>query len=182
MSTFAEQKGKVIRIAGPVVDIAGLTEAKLYELVKVGKEGLIGEIIRIRKSEGRTISTCQIYEETAGIVPGEEAVSTGQPLSVELGPGIIEMIYDGIQRPLASIADKTGDFIKRGVTVSPLDKSRKFDFTPLVSSGDVVKSGQVIGEVPETTLITHRILIPPNINEGTIVSIEQGSFTLNDTI
>ncbi|MHA1169472.1 MAG: V-type ATP synthase subunit A [Candidatus Hodarchaeales archaeon] len=182
MSTFAEQRGKVIRIAGPVVDIEGLTEARLYELVKVGKEGLIGEIIRIQKEESRTISTCQIYEETAGIVPGEEAVSTGEPLSVELGPGIIEMIYDGIQRPLASIASKTGDFIKRGVTVSPLDKSRKFDFTPLVNVGDAVKSGQVIGEAPETTLITHKVLIPPDIGDGTIVSIEKGSFTLNDTV
>ncbi|MFW9992921.1 MAG: hypothetical protein ACFFD4_12840 [Candidatus Odinarchaeota archaeon] len=182
MSESMQQRGNIVRIAGPVVDIEGLTDAQLYELVRVGKEGLLGEIIRIRKIKGRTICTAQVYEETAGLVPGEEAVSTGQPLSVELGPGLIEQIYDGIQRPLALIVEATGDFIKRGVVVSPLDKKREFEFTPLVKPGDEVHSGQVIGSVPETSLITHKILVPPDVEKGKVKSIEQGTFNLEKVI
>ncbi|MFW9994466.1 MAG: V-type ATP synthase subunit A [Candidatus Odinarchaeota archaeon] len=182
MSESMQQRGTIVRIAGPVVDIEGLTDAQLYELVRVGKEGLLGEIIRIRKIKGRTICTAQVYEETAGLVPGEDAFSTGQPLSVELGPGLIEQIYDGIQRPLALIVEATGDFIQRGVVVSPLDKKREFEFTPLVKPGDEVHGGQVIGSVPETSLITHKILVPPDIEKATVKRIEQGTFDLETVI
>ncbi|MHA2298094.1 MAG: V-type ATP synthase subunit A [Candidatus Hodarchaeales archaeon] len=182
MSVSELQHGKIVRIAGPVVDIEGLTRSQLYELVRVGKEGLMGEIIKITKYGDKHIATAQIYEETAGLVPGEEAVAIGQPLAVELGPGLIEQIYDGIQRPLPLIVEETGDFIKRGVTVSPLDKTREFEFTPTAKPGDEVHAGQVIGTAPETPLITHKILVPPNIEKGTVRSIEKGKFNLEKVI
>ncbi|MHA2331497.1 MAG: hypothetical protein ACXAEU_05680 [Candidatus Hodarchaeales archaeon] len=182
MSVSELQRGKIVRIAGPVVDIEGLTRSQLYELVRVGKEGLMGEIIKITKSGDKHIATAQVYEETAGLVPGEEAVATGQPLAVELGPGLIEQIYDGIQRPLPLVVEETGDFIKRGVTVSPLDKTREFEFTPTAKPGDEVHAGQIIGTTPETPLITHKILVPPDIEKGVVKKVEQGKFDLEKSI
>ncbi len=178
-----QQTGKIVRIAGPVVDIEGLTKASLYEIVRVGEERLIGEIIRIVKKGGKHISTVQVYEETAGLKPGESAIATGLPLSVECGPGILKQIFDGIQRPLPLVKDSTGDFIRRGVTVHPLDRNKKYQFTPMVKVGDTVSPGQIIGSAPETELITHHILLPPNLLPGKVTFVaEPNEYTITEPI
>ncbi|MBC7097437.1 MAG: V-type ATP synthase subunit A, partial [Methanobacteriales archaeon] len=156
----------------------GMRGTQMYEMVRVGEEKLIGEIIEL---EGDT-ATVQVYEETTGIKPGETVESTGGPLSVELGPGIIGSIFDGIQRPLENIKILTGDYIQRGVDVPPIPKDKKWEFKPLAEPGQKVQGGDVIGEVQETSAVTHKIIIPPNIS-GTLKSIEpQGEYTVVDTI
>jgi len=169
------KNGYIKRISGPVVE--GVIEgARLYDVVKVGKEKLIGEIIKIV----RDTSIIQVYEDTSGLKPGEPVVSTGMPLSVELGPGILKNIYDGIQRPLKAIEDESkGFYIKKGVDVSPLDRKKKWDFKVKVKKGDKVKIGDILGSVPETELIDHKVLCP---YEGTIEKISSGKFTIDDTI
>jgi V/A-type H+-transporting ATPase subunit A len=176
--------GTIIRIAGPVVDVSGLTGAQLYEVVRVGNEKLIGEIIRLNIDPvtREHISSVQVYEQTEGIRPGEPVEGTGLPLSVELGPGILESFFDGIQRPLNAIAAQTGDFISRGVVANPLDHERKWEFNPTKKVGDKIEPGTIIGTVQETKLIEQRILIPPNVKSGTIKSIQQGSFTVVETV
>ncbi|RQD81655.1 V-type ATP synthase subunit A, partial [Methanosalsum natronophilum] len=151
-----EVKGKIYRIAGPVVTVVGI-KPKMYDVVKVGHEGLMGEVIRIENEK----ATVQVYEETAGIRPGEPVVNTGMPLSVELGPGLLESIYDGIQRPLKVLEEKMGNFIQRGVTANGLDREKKWDFKPTVSKGDSVKGGDVIGIVQETPNIEHKVMVKP---------------------
>ncbi len=171
-------EGKIIRVSGPVVEARGMKGAKMYDVVRVGDENLIGEIIRLNQD----MATIQVYEETTGLKPGEKVVSTGNPLSAELGPGLITSIFDGIQRPLVQIKESVGDFITRGVDVPALDRKKKWDFKPLVKKGDKVTSGDVIGEVSETSLVTHRIMIPPGI-EGKIRDIvDEGKYTVEDTI
>lgn len=171
-------EGKIIRVSGPVVEARGMKGAKMYDVVRVGDENLIGEIIRLNQD----MATIQVYEETTGLKPGEKVVSTGNPLSAELGPGLITSIFDGIQRPLVQIKESVGDFITRGVDVPALDRKKKWDFKPLVKKGDKVTSGDVIGEVRETSLVTHRIMIPPGI-EGKIRDIvDEGKYTVEDTI
>ena len=170
--------GRIIKIAGPVIVGDGMKGTQMHEMVRVGEEGLIGEIIEL---EGDT-ATIQVYEETAGIKPGEKVESTGGPLSVELGPGILTSIYDGIQRPLESIKALTGDYIERGVEVPALSKDKKWKFVPKVSAGAQVKGGDVIGEVQETSSIVHKIMIPPKA-EGTLKSIvSEGEYTIVDDI
>jgi len=170
--------GRIIKIAGPVIVGDGMKGTQMNEMVRVGEEGLIGEIIEL---EGDT-ATIQVYEETAGIKPGEQIESTGGPLSVELGPGILTSIYDGIQRPLENIKALTGDYIERGVDVPALPKDKKWKFTPKVSAGAQVKGGDVIGEVQETSSIVHKIMIPPK-TEGTLKSIvSKGEYTIVDDI
>ena len=170
--------GRIIKIAGPVIVGDGMKGAQMHEMVRVGEEGLIGEIIEL---EGDT-ATIQVYEETAGMKPGEKIESTGGPLSVELGPGILTSIYDGIQRPLESIKALTGDYIERGVEVPALSKDKKWKFVPKVSAGAQVKGGDVIGEVQETSSIVHKIMIPPKA-EGTLKSIvSEGEYTIVDDI
>jgi V/A-type H+-transporting ATPase subunit A len=170
--------GKIAKVAGPVVLAKNMMGSQMYELVKVGREKLIGEIIKLDEDK----ATIQVYEETTGLKPGEEVEKTGKPLSVELGPGIIGQIYDGIQRPLSNIQDLIGPFFKRGVTASPIDKSKKWKFTPSVKTGDKVTGGDILGLVPETPLITHKIIVPPDIN-GKIVSIaKEGEYTVAETI
>lgn len=170
--------GRIIKIAGPVIVGDGMKGTQMNEMVRVGEEGLIGEIIEL---EGDT-ATIQVYEETAGIKPGEQIESTGGPLSVELGPGILTSIYDGIQRPLENIKALTGDYIERGVDVPALPKDKKWKFVPKVSAGAQVKGGDVIGEVQETSSIVHRIMIPPK-TEGTLKSIvSEGEYTIIDDI
>jgi V/A-type H+-transporting ATPase subunit A len=170
--------GRIIKIAGPVIVGDGMKGTQMNEMVRVGEEGLIGEIIEL---EGDT-ATIQVYEETAGIKPGEQIESTGGPLSVELGPGILTSIYDGIQRPLESIKALTGDYIERGVDVPALPKDKKWKFVPKVSAGAQVKGGDVIGEVQETSSIVHKIMIPPK-TEGTLKSIvSEGEYTIVDDI
>jgi V/A-type H+-transporting ATPase subunit A len=170
--------GKIIKISGPVVVADGLKGTQMYETMRVGEEKLIGEIIEL---EGST-ATIQVYEETKGMKPGEIVESTGGPLSVELGPGIIGSIFDGIQRPLDSIKTLAGDYIPRGVEVPAISKEKKWKFMPKVSSGDSVSGGDVIGEVQETSAILHMITVPPNFS-GTIKSIaSEGSYTVTEDV
>lgn len=170
--------GRIIKIAGPVIVGDGMKGTQMYEMVKVGEEGLIGEIIEL---EGDT-ATIQVYEETAGIKPGEIIESTGGSLSVELGPGILTSIYDGIQRPLENIKALTGDYIERGVAVPALNKEKKWKFIPKISAGAEVKGGDIIAEVQETSSIVHKIMIPPKV-EGTLKSIAtEGEYTIEEDI
>ncbi len=169
--------GKVFRVTGSAVEADGMRGSSMYEMVKVGKEGLLGEIIRL---DGDT-AFIQVYEETTGLTPGEPVEVTGKPLSVELGPGVLTSIYDGIQRPLEVIKNEHGDFIMRGITVPSLDKKKKWKFTPTVKKGDSVSAGDVIGTVPETKLITHKVMVPKGI-EGKIDKIDKGEFRVEDVV
>lgn len=176
------KKGTIIRISGPVVDIEGLTSAELYEIVRVGKERLVGEIIRIKHDKNVHVSTVQVYEQTEGLTTGEPVEALGHLLSIELGPGILEEFFDGIQRPLSVIQDQTGAFIRRGVETSALKRDREWEFTAKVKAGDEIFPGKIVGEVPETVLITHKILIPPNAKSGKIKEIKSGKFKLDDPV
>ncbi len=172
------KEGKIIKIAGPVIIAEGMRGSQMYEMVKVGEDKLIGEIIEL---EGDT-ATVQVYEETTGLKPGETVESTGGPLSVELGPGIIGSIFDGIQRPLEKIKLVTGDYIERGVDVPSLPKDKKWEFKPLTTVGQKLQGGDIIGEVQETSAVSHKIMVPPNIS-GTLKSIEPaGAYTILDDI
>ncbi len=168
-------KGKLARISGPVVVAKGLGDAKLYDVVKVGEEGLAGEIIKIVGDS----CVVQVYEDTSGLCPGEPVVCTGEPLSVELGPGILKSIYDGIQRPLDKIREKSGIFIARGIEVPALDRKAKWEFKAAKKKGDKVEVGDIIGEVKETEVITHRILAP---HSGKLASLSSGKYTVLDEI
>ncbi len=177
---MAEQEtktaGSVKRVAGPVVTATGLT-SRMYDVVYVGDEGLMGEVIEIEGED----TIIQVYEDTAGIQPGEPVRETGNPLTVELGPGLLTSIYDGIQRPLNVLRDAMGDFIDRGVSAPGIDHDKTWDFTPTVSPGDNVSEGEVIGTVPETASIDHKVLVPPGVS-GTVEEINEGSFTVDDTV
>jgi len=169
--------GKVIKVSGPLVVASDMDEANIYDVVKVGEKGLIGEIIEMRGDR----ASIQVYEETAGIGPGDPVESTGEPLSVELGPGLLEAMFDGIQRPLNAIMDKVGNFLTKGVSVASLDRNKKWHFVPKVNIGDKVESGYIIGSVQETSVINHKIMIPYGI-EGTVKSVKEGDFTVIDTV
>jgi len=169
-------KGEILRIAGPVVTAVGM-RARMYDLVEVGEEGLMGEVIGI---EGEK-AIIQVYEDTSGVKPGEKVVNTGKPLSVELGPGLLGRIYDGVQRPLPVLREIMGDFIRRGVTAPALDRKKKWKFVPSAKAGDEVSGGAIIGEVQEARNIVHRILIPPNVS-GRIKEIYEGEFTIDDPV
>ena len=176
--TNKSQKGKIIRISGPVIEADGMRGAKMYDVVKVGEQNLIGEIIRLDKDN----AIIQVYEDTVGLKPGEKVVSTDMPLSVELGPGLLTNIYDGIQRPLPGIKEKTGDFIERGVEVPALNRKKKWHFKPLAKAGDRVNSCDVIGEVQETSIILHKIIIPPDINGKILTINKEGDYTVEEDI
>lgn len=169
--------GRVIKVAGPLIVAEGMSEANMFDVVKVSDLHLIGEIIEMRGDK----ASIQVYEETNGIGVGDPVYSTGEPLSVELGPGIIENIYDGIQRPLEVIREKAGDLLTRGVSVPALDRDRKWKFIPLKKKGEYVVSGEKVGYVDETILIKHYIMVPPAI-EGEIVEIKEGEFTVEDVV
>jgi len=170
--------GNIIKIAGPVIVGDGMKGTQMYEMVKVGNDNLIGEIIEL---EGDT-ATIQVYEETAGMKPGEPIESTGGPLSVELGPGIIGSIFDGIQRPLEKIKFLTGDYLQRGVSVPSLDKEKKWTFDPILTAGSEVKGGDILGEVQETSAILQKIMIPPSV-EGKVISVaSKGEYTVEEEI
>jgi V/A-type H+-transporting ATPase subunit A len=170
--------GSIIKIAGPVIVGSGMKGTQMHEMVKVGNDKLIGEIIEL---EGDT-ATIQVYEETAGMKPGEPIEPTGGPLSVELGPGIIGSIFDGIQRPLEKIKVLTGDYLQRGVSVPSLDKEKKWTFKPTITTGTEVKGGDVIGEVQETSAILQKIMIPPKV-EGKLISIvSEGQYNVEEEI
>lgn len=168
--------GVITRIAGPVVDAKGMRGSRMYDVVQVGKEKLIGEIIELNND----VATIQVYEETSGVIPGEPVESTGKPLSVELGPGLISQIFDGIQRPLTLIKNTTGDFISRGVSISPIDRKKKWHFTPSVKIHDRVKEGEIIGVVPETPVVEHMVMAE---YEGKILEVaEEGDYTVEEKI
>ena len=169
--------GVVGRVSGPVVIADGLEGAKMFDVVRVGSQGLVGEIIRLI---GDT-ATVQVYEDTTGIRPGDPVENTGQALSVELGPGLLKSIYDGVQRPLDVIQKSVGDFITRGFVAPPLDEKAKWDFTATASAGDEVAAGAILGTVQETQLILHKILVPPGV-AGTISKLTSGSYTIRDPI
>ncbi len=171
------QQGKIVRVAGPLVVAADCFGAKMYDMVRIGSLGLIGEIIELKEDR----AYIQVYEDTTGVGPGEPVELTGRPLSVELGPGLLGSIYDGIQRPLDGIRAKTGDFVTRGVEMPSLDRARVWEFKPACKAGDAVGEGDVLGTVQETPLILHRVLIPEGC-AGKIVEIKAGSFGVADTV
>ncbi len=168
--------GVITRIAGPVVNAKGMRGSKMYDVVKVGNEKLVGEIIELNND----VATIQVYEETSGLKPGENVESTGKPLSVELGPGLIGKIFDGIQRPLEMIKNETGDFISRGTSVNPVDRKKKWHFIPKVKMHDIIKKGEIIGTVPETPVVEHRIV---SDYDGKIVEIvKEDDYSVEDKI
>ena len=169
--------GKTVKISGPLIIAEGMADAKLYDVVRVSEKGLIGEIIELRGDK----ASIQVYEETSGLGPNEDVYSTGEPLSVELAPGLLTGIFDGIQRPLSTLYFQYGDRISRGVNVNNLDRDKKWAFIPKAKVGDVVKAGDVLGIVHETEIVEHKILVPNGL-EGRVHSIEEGEFTITDTI
>ncbi|MEC8938432.1 MAG: V-type ATP synthase subunit A, partial [Candidatus Thermoplasmatota archaeon] len=173
---MSEENGVIYRISGPVVTAVGITP-RMYEVVRVGHEGLMGEVIELHGNQ----SVIQVYEETSGIKPGEPVVRTGQTLSVQLGPGLLTQIYDGIQRPLEDLEKTMGVFITRGVDADGLDLKKKWEFNATASVGDEVSAGAVIGTVQETETIEHRVMMPPG-KGGTIKSIKSGEFDVTQTV
>ncbi len=169
--------GKIIKVSGPLVVAEGMDEANVYDVVNVSNDRLIGEIIEMRGDK----ASIQVYEETTGIGPGDPVYTTGEPLSVELGPGLIETMFDGIQRPLDKVRDVAGDFLSRGTEVKSLDREKKWTFIPTVKVGDVVSQGDVIGTVQETPIVVHKIMVPPGVS-GTVTEIKSGDFTVVDDI
>jgi V/A-type H+-transporting ATPase subunit A len=170
------KQGVLKRIAGPVVTAVNL-DAHMYDVVKVGKEALMGEVIKI---QGDNV-IIQVYEDTSGIRPGEPVENTGLSLAVELGPGLLTSIYDGIQRPLAVLVDKMGNFIERGVTAPGLSHDKKWTFKPLVKAGDKLEAGAILGEVQETNIV-HKVMLPPNAKPGIVKVIKSGDFTVDEII
>jgi V/A-type H+/Na+-transporting ATPase subunit A len=171
-----QKQGVLKRIAGPVVTAVNL-DAHMYDVVKVGKEALMGEVIKI---QGDNI-IIQVYEDTSGIRPGEPVENTGLSLAVELGPGLLTSIYDGIQRPLAVLVDKMGNFIERGVSAPGLSHEKKWTFKPVVKAGDKVEPGAILGTVQETNIV-HKVMLPPNVKPGVIKVIKSGDFTVDEII
>ncbi len=169
--------GHVIRIAGPVVGVVGLEAVRLFDVVKVGELGLIGEVIRLSGN----LTTVQVYEETAGLRVGELVYNTGAPLVAQLGPGLLGQVYDGLQRPLTNLVALSGDFIERGVSAFPLPEQQRWPFTPHVSVGDSVGGGDIVGTVPETPAIEHRVMVPPGVS-GQIVELHSGDITPGDVV
>jgi len=167
----------ISRISGPVVVAKGIGGAQMFDVVRIGDMGLVGEIIRL---EGNT-AQIQVYEDTTGLRPGEKIVNTNKPLSMQLGPGLLTSIYDGIQRPLNILREESGDFISRGKIIPALDQKKKWDFVPVKKKGDEVAPGEIIGEVQETPLIKHKIMIPHNVS-GKLVDISEGQYTVNDNV
>ena len=171
------KSGKIIKVSGPLVVASGMEDANVYDVVEVSKDKLIGEVIEMRGDK----ASIQVYEETTGIGPGDEVYTTGAPLSVELGPGMIEQMFDGIQRPLVGLRDEAGDFLERGVTVNPLNRDKKWEFKKVANIGDEVEPGDVLGTVEETPVVTHKIMVPNGI-KGKVKDIKEGSFTVVDTV
>ena len=169
--------GTIVKVSGPLVVAEGLEGARMYEMVRVGKMGLFGEVIEIRG--GRF--SIQVYEETGGIGPGEPVVSTGAPLTVELGPGLLTSIFDGVQRPLDRLRAEFGDFVVRGAEAPALDRKKRWRFAPCVKTGDRVSAGDILGVIPETPIIEHRVMLPHGM-EGTVEKIAEGDLTLDDAV
>ncbi len=170
--------GVIERVTGPLVRARGMSEAKLYEVVKVSKEKLLGEIIELHGD----VAAIQVYEETAGIGPGDPVYRTGRTMSVALAPGLLESIYDGVQRPLKAIEEAAGNhFIKRGIEADAIDMTKKWMFNPVVKVGDTVQEGDILGEVQETSVVMHKVMVPPGMG-GKVASIETGEFAVTEEI
>ena len=169
--------GKIVKVSGPLVVATGLADASMSDVVRVGPQRLIGEILNMKGDS----AAIQVYEETSGLGPGAEVETTGAPMSVELGPGMIEGIYDGIQRPLEKIVERVGANISRGVEVSALDREKKWAFTPCAAKGDEVVGGDILGTVPETVSVLHKIMVPPGLS-GVLTEIKSGNFTVTETV
>ena len=173
----SEQVGIIDRISGPVVQASNMLGSKLYDVARIGEEKLVGEIIKLTGD----LATVQVYESTEGLMPGEPVYLTNAPLSVELGPGLIRQIFDGIQRPLPVIREKSGDFIARGIEIPGLDHKKMWDFEPSVKIGDKVTGGYILGEIPETPTVDFKLLVPPNINGKLEFIAKRGDYTIDDT-
>lgn len=176
--TDQEKSGLIIKVSGPLVVAKEMNNARMYDVVKIGEKKLVGEIIKLESDE----ASIQVYEDTAGLKPGDPVYMTGQPLVAELGPGILKSIYDGVQRPLELIEKEAqSPFITKGIDVPGLDREKKWDFVATVSDGEPVAEGDVIGTVQETELIEHKIMVPPGVN-GKISGIKSGQFNITETI
>jgi V/A-type H+-transporting ATPase subunit A len=176
---MAENIGKIVKVSGPLVVATGLSTPKMFEVVRVSEEKLVGEIIEILGDE----VSIQVYEDTSMIGPGDPVIATGDTMTVDLAPGLLEGVFDGIQRPLDKIEESADScYISRGIDVKALDYEKKWDFVPTVKTGDKVSAGSVIGTVQETTLISHKIMLPPQSKGGTIKSIEKGSFNITEVV
>ena len=171
------KEGKITKVSGPLIEASGLSDANIYDVVEVSKDKLIGEIIEMRGD----VASIQVYEETTGIGPGDKVVSTGHPLSVELGPGMLRHMYDGIQRPLKKLEDLAGNFLKRGVTSPALSRETLWEFNPTANIGDQVVAGDVLGTVEETHVLTHKIMVPFGVS-GKIKDIKSGEYTVEQTV
>ena len=171
------KKGSIVKVAGPLIVAEGLDDARMFDVVRVSSRNLIGEVIEMRGDK----ASIQVYEETGGLGPGEEVEGTGEPLSVELGPGLLEGIYDGIQRPLRKLMEVSGDRIGRGIDMPAIDHDKKWKFTPVVGKGAEVAAGDVIGIVQENSVVEHRIMVPPYVS-GKVKSIKEGEFTVDETV
>lgn len=171
------KEGRIIKVSGPLVVAEGMEEANVYDVVEVSDNKLIGEIIEMRGDK----ASIQVYEETTGIGPGDVVVTTGSPLSIELGPGMLEQMFDGIQRPLLKIQEAVGDFLLKGVSVPALDREKKWQFNPTVAVGEEVEPGKVIGTVQETEIVLHKIMVPNGVY-GKVKEIKEGEFTVEETI
>lgn len=171
-------KAIIEKISGPLIVANNMQEARMHDVVRVGEKKLIGEIVELHRER----AYIQVYEETGGTGPGEPVVSLGQPLSVVLGPGLIGSIYDGIQRPLNLLREKVGDFISRGITIPRLSHQCKWQFVPVLKRGDKVYAGDILGNVKETSLITHKIMVPTHILKGEIVRIAEGEYTIDEPV
>src|SRR5659263_183623 len=166
------EQGRIVKVAGPLVVSEGLVTSKMYDLVRVGAEGLMGEIIEMRGDR----ASIQVYEETEGLGPGDPVEATGAPLSVELGPGLLESVYDGVQRPLDKLEAIAGSFLHRGITAPGVDRDARWAFVPTVAVGTRVEAGDIVGTVQENEVIEHRIMVPPG-RAGTIEDIAAGEYT-----
>ncbi len=169
--------GRIVKVAGPVVVAEGMAGARMYDVVRVGELNLIGEIVELHGDQ----ASIQVYEETEGIGPGEQVIDTQAPLSVELGPGLIESIYDGIQRPLDLLVKAEGNFMSRGSAMPGLNRQKKWHFKPTIKNGEVVVAGDIIGQVQETTMVLHKIMVPPGV-KGTIQKIAEGDYTVDEVV
>ena len=170
--------GKISRVVGPVVEISQITNAQMLELIEVGEDRLIGEIIKLNNGK----ATAQVYEDTTGLKPGQQVYGYGMPLSVELGPGLMGTIFDGIQRPLEVIKEQSNQYIQRGIHVAPLDREKQWPFEPAAQEGAEINGGDILGTVPETELIKHRILVPPGVNGRLVKIAPEGMYSLDDKI
>jgi V/A-type H+-transporting ATPase subunit A len=170
-------EGTIAKVSGPVVSAEGMSGAKMYDITKVGDLGLIGEVVRLDGD----VAIVQVYEDTSGLQVGEKVECTEEPLLIELGPGLLSSIYDGIQRRLVDIAEEYGDFVVRGVTTQALPRDRTWTFQPMVEEGDEVEAGDIVGEVQETAHIAHRIMVPPGMS-GKVTEAREGDFSVEDVV